>query len=201
MKSQNVQCSRNSVWLRVLRAVLLPLCLAAVACGAGSGAVLGNLGFSVACDSGACEWQVLEGAPRFGGTWHPADRGVDLSADGRASLEQRTAFEPPSERDYVFSATVLREPGVTVRFELHWYRAKSSVTDFWSTLPAPEPLRVDPLPVTDEGLLRFRALSSVPDEAGGLALRIVREGGPGRCWVDELAYRSLKAEGATAGAQ
>lgn len=177
--------------------MLLVLC----ACGADS-ALLGNLGFEVRCDgapltdggartSSPCEWQLVEGTFAYGGTWNSADLGLDLSGDGRVVVQQRTRFETPEQRDYALGATVLRE-SADVYFELAWYRALPAlVTDYWGASPAL--LRVDRLTVEAAGLTRYRGLTTVPSEAGGLVLRIVRER-PGRVWVDELALRSLAAD-------
>ena len=188
--------SRPSVsrfWFALLGAVL-------GSCGAADGPVLANLGFEVRCDgttaadggtassASACEWHLVEGTLRYGGTWNAADVGLDLTGSARVSVEQRTRFQPPSKRDYVLNATVLREEA-SLRFELHWYRAlPASVTDYWGAAPAL--LRIDRLTVDAAGLSRYRGLVALPSEAGGLVLRIVREG-DGRAWVDELLLRSL----------
>jgi hypothetical protein len=162
---------------------VLGLLLGACASGAAPGTT--NLGFEIACAADPCGWSAVEGTYRYGGTWHPADPGLDMSGEGRVVVEQRATFEAPRTRDYVLEATTLRDPGVNLAFELAWYRAVASTTDYWSQNP--ELLRTDHIDITEEGLARWQRTSSVAAEAGGLILRIIK-GGSGRCWVDEIAY-------------
>jgi hypothetical protein len=189
------------VWLA--KKVAVGLSTIALACGAASPSI-GNPGFEVICDGRefvfrdggppaafACEWKILEGDVRYGGTWHVGDPGLDLSAPGRATVSQRIGpFESPNEREYVLSASVLRREGVSLTFELHWYRAISgSPTNYWAANP--ELIRIDRFAVTDEGLSRARKLVSVPADAAAVDLRVAREGIAAPCWVDEVYLEPL----------
>lgn len=171
-------------------AALSLLCALAASCSASNSPGFVNLHFDdVTCDLGACEWIPVEGAAAFHGTWNAGDIGADLSGAGRIVIEQRSSsFRTPIVRDYALTATVLRDPGVTLVFELHWYRSGDG--------GAPVLLKTITYPVQAEGLTRFRTPSSIPADATGVTLRVVRDGGDGRCWVDELDYKTSSGSSA-----
>jgi hypothetical protein len=172
--------------------IALVCALAVTGCGASTQVPTTNLGFEIACDADPCGWEAVEGTYRWAGTWHTADPGLDFSATTHAIVEQRTTFQMPNERDYVLEATALREGEAVLVLELHWYRAIGDrpPPGYWDQQPAL--VRIDRYKVEATGLHRFRTLTSVPSEVGGLALRVVKDG-PGRAWLDELSYRPLSA--------
>lgn len=175
----------------MMRFILIPLILGSLlmACGTSRSPAISNSGFNITCDADPCPWEKVEGNPLFGGTWHPGDPGVDLSGDDPMAIQQKTTFESPEVLDYVLEATILRDPEVTLTFEFHWYRGNTGTGGFWENNPVL--LRNDRLNIPEEGLRRIEKLTSVPSEAEGLILRIVKSGS-GRCWVDELSYKALE---------
>jgi hypothetical protein len=174
-----------------MRRFLLALLTAALACGTDD--LVGNEGFTIACGEEACDWTVVEGQPTFGPSWHDGDPGLDLSAPGRAVVEQRAApFDLPS-RELILEAAVARDPGARVRFEIDWYVAGAAAgATYWDRAPVLVATRgVD---VEREGVHAIEALVSTPSlEVTGLVLRIIKEG-DGRAIVDEIALRERNPE-------
>src|SRR5262245_35068043 len=118
-----------------------------------NGPSIANPSFEIVCGAGSCNWDVVEGTVEFHGTWHPGDVGLDMSGEGTAVVEQRDAFAPPSNRDYLLEATVLRDATASVTFELAWYGYLGNVTDYWERSPRLQ--RVDQYAVGTVGLTRF----------------------------------------------
>src|SRR5262249_21809073 len=99
---------------------LLALALGAASCG--EPPLIIDRGFDVACGDGYCAWEVLEGTPTFGGSWHDGDPGADLSGAGRVVIQQRSGPAAPAPV-LQLEAAIARDPQVTLAFEIEWFVA------------------------------------------------------------------------------
>ncbi len=114
--------------------VLALLC--AAGCGSRGADILANEGFEITCDIGACDWTVVEGQAGSG-SWHEGDVGLDLSGAGQVIVEQRSAGFGLPARDLSFEASIVRDPGVELRFDLAWYAPGAGAgSTFWDRGPA-----------------------------------------------------------------
>jgi hypothetical protein len=144
----------------------------------------GNESYEVDCRGLPCDWVTKEGNVRYGATWHDGDVGVDLSGDGRAVVEQRVVLFPLHTRQLDLTASILRDPEVTLRFEFDFYAPGSTTGDtFWDRDPVF--LVTRSVDVFEHGTAVVHREVLIPSEAAGLVVRIVKEGS-GRAMVDEL---------------
>jgi hypothetical protein len=156
-------------------------------------AALVNRGFDIECSGTPCDWTIVEGEVALGPSWHPSDTGAVLSGERRAVISQRLAPFRLSGREVSIGAAVVVDPGVTVRFELEWYRNSDGASatfqsddiTYWQR--GPVSLGVRSVATDDSKARRLSKLLSTPTlEATGLELRIVKEGS-GRAIIDELS--------------
>jgi len=153
-------------------------------CASSPGQVIGNEGFEIDCRGVPCDWEIAEGTAKFGPTWHDGDVGVDLSGDGRAVVQQKAVLLQLVTRQLDLEAAVVRDAGVTLRFELEWYAPGSATgRTFWERSPVFLDKRV--YDITEEGVHRIHRTVLIPSESAAVLFRIVKEGN-GRAMVDEL---------------
>jgi hypothetical protein len=165
------------------RALLVVFALLA-GCTTGAGQVLTNEGFEIDCRGVPCDWVVVEGKVTFGPTWHDGDVGVDLSGSGKSVVEQKAVLLQLVTRQLDLEASVVRDPAVTLRFELEWYAPGSAPgKTFWERSPVF--LDTRSYPITEEGVHRIHRTVLIPSESAAVIFRIVKEGN-GRALVDEL---------------
>jgi hypothetical protein len=165
-----------------MRAILLVL-LGAGGCG-GSADILSNEDFAIDCGGQPCDWVVRAGTAGQG-SWHDGDVGLDLSGDGEVIVEQRSAGFTLPGRELDFAAGVVRDPQVTLTFELAWYAPGIGAgATFWER--GPELLDTRTVPVARSGVFRLETQVATPSlEASGLVIRVIKEGS-GRAIVDKL---------------
>lgn len=158
-------------------------------------AQLTNRGFEIDCGGTPCDWTVVEGDVSQSPSWHPSDTGAVLSGSRRAIISQRLAPFRLYGREVDLEAAVVVDPGVTVRFEIEWYRNAdgSSVMTYSDDITywqrGPVSLGVRAVSTDDIKVRRLKKLVSSPTlTATGLELRIIKEGA-GRAIVDEVSLR------------
>ena len=158
-------------------------------------AQLVNQGFDIECSGTPCEWTVVEGDVATGPSWHPSDTGVVLSGTRRAVISQRLAPFRLYGREIEIGAAVVVDPGVTVRFEIEWYKNSDGSSAIWQSdditywQRGPVSLGVRSVSADDNKVRRLEKLVSSPTlSATGLELRIVKEGS-GRAIIDEISLR------------
>jgi hypothetical protein len=174
-------CGTRLAMARTMRWCLI--LLASAGCG---GDLLANEGFEILCGDQPCDWKLVEGDAELTGSWHDGDPGVDLSGDGRAVVEQRSAPFALDTRELTLSAALARDGGATLRFELAWYVAgEGEGATYWEREPVLIDTRVTR--VEADGVFALAERVSTPSlEVSGLALRVIKEG-DGVAVVDEVA--------------
>jgi hypothetical protein len=137
------------------------------------------------CTGLVCDWNVKEGTPSFGATWHDGDLGVNLSADGRIVLELKDVlFATHSDRQLVLRAAMVRDPSATIAYDLDFFAPGSaSGATFWDR--APVFLVTRHVDVIEQGVFRFHRPVLVPSEGAAVVLRVTKDG-TGRAMFDEL---------------
>jgi hypothetical protein len=166
-----------------MRLVSLILLLGAAGCGTSTD-LLSNENFAIDCAGQPCDWVVRAGSAGQG-SWHDGDVGLDLSGEGEVIVEQRSAGFTLARRELDFEAAIVRDPSVSLSFELAWYAPGTGVgATFWER--DPELLDTRAVPVVASGTFRLETQVATPSlEAEGLVLRVIKEGS-GRAIVDEL---------------
>ena len=144
-----------------------------------------NEAMEIDCRGVPCDWVTLEGAPRYGATWHDGDIGVDLSGNGRVVVEQRVVLLPLRTRQLELEAAIVRDAGVTLQIELDFYAPGGAPgPTFWERSPVL--LLGRSVDVYELGVARIHREVLIPSEAAGVVVRLVKTGN-GRAMVDEFS--------------
>jgi hypothetical protein len=142
-------------------------------------------GAEIDCTGLVCDWQVVQGNPIFGPTWHQGDLGVDLSDDGPVVIELKDVlFATHNVRQLELRSVLVRDSTATMAFEVDFYAPGSGAGGtFWDRQPIL--LITRHLDVVEHGVVKWHRPVLVPSEGAAVVLRVIKDG-TGLAMLDEL---------------